>query len=97
MKVTDFICWTQFGLDAFVAYDEENKLLKLTKDVSKAERRTRLQCMNNLRQEHRSSALYRALVKLLFKDKYKRYPHLVKVSIPLTNLEQAEQKHFRSH
>jgi superfamily II DNA/RNA helicase len=85
-----------FGLQQFVVYDAENKLLKLPKELAKAEKQIRSSCLNSLGREHRSSDLYKTLTKLFFKDKYKRYDNVIETIISLNAVKNAENQHYKT-
>ena len=86
----------QFGITQFVEYDSENKLLKLSKDLTKAEKQLRSACLNLLRKEHRETFLYNTLTKLFFKDKYKRYDNRIKTTIPIEAIKKTDNQHYKT-
>jgi superfamily II DNA/RNA helicase len=85
----------QFGLQQFVIFDTENKLLKLTKEVTKQEKQQRSSCLNSLGKDHRDSGLYKILTKLFFKDKYKRYNNRIETTITIDKVKQSENQHYK--
>lgn len=85
----------KFGLNPFVKYDAENKLLKLTKELNRKEKQLRSSSLNLLAKEHKESGLYKTLYKLFFKDKYKRYENKIEAHISLDLIKQAENQHYK--
>lgn len=85
----------KFGLQKFIEYDSTEKILKLPKELNKAEKLLRSNGLNSLGREHRESALYKALTKLFFKDKYKRHENIIETTIPTISLIKAENQHYR--
>jgi superfamily II DNA/RNA helicase len=85
----------QFGLQPFVIFDSENKLLKQTKELTKQEKQQRSSCLNSLGEDHRDSGLYKTLTKLFFKDKYKRYDNRIETIITIDNVKQSENQHYK--
>jgi superfamily II DNA/RNA helicase len=84
-----------FGLQQFVTYDAENKLLKQPKDFKKEEKEVRSRCLNSLGEDHRNSELYKTIAKLFFKDKYKRYNNTIETVVFIEDLKQKENKHYK--
>ncbi len=86
----------EFGLSSFVEYDEKNKLLKMSKDITKEQKQDRSNCLNRLGKEtSRDSALYKTLTKLFFKDKYRRYNNIIDTTIPVNKINQSENQHYK--
>lgn len=85
----------QFGLQPFVVFDSENKLLKQTKELTKHEKQQRNSCLNSLGKDHRDSGLYKTLTKLFFKDKYKRYDNRIETTIAIEEIKQSENQHYK--
>lgn len=85
----------QFGLQQFVVFDSENKLLKQTKEFTKQEKQQRSCCLNSLGKDHRDSGLYKILTKLFFKDKYKRYDNRIETTITIDEVRQSENQHYK--
>ncbi|MDR1985293.1 MAG: hypothetical protein LBQ28_10830 [Prevotellaceae bacterium] len=85
-----------FGLQQFVVYDAENKLLKLPKEFTKTEKQVRSSCLNSLGKEHKNSDLYKTLAKLFFKDKYKRYDNMIETVISLNTIKDAKNQHHKT-
>lgn len=86
---------SDFGLQQFVVYDAENKLLKQPKDFKKEEKQIRSSCLNSLGKDHRNSDLYKTLTKLFFKDKYKRYDNKIEATISIHDIKCAENQHYK--
>ncbi|MCL2073120.1 MAG: DEAD/DEAH box helicase [Marinilabiliaceae bacterium] len=86
---------SNFGLQQFAVYDSENKLLKL-KDLKNGEKLIRNSCLNSLGREHSKSDLFKTLIKLFFKDKYKRYNNVIETVISLDTIKQSENQHFET-
>jgi len=86
----------RFGLQQFVEYDKENKLLKFTKEFSKEQKKDRSSCLNEFGKEYgRDSALYKTLTKLFFKDKYKRFDNKIETTILIEEIKQIENQHYK--
>ncbi|MDN5296547.1 MAG: hypothetical protein PWQ71_653 [Bacteroidota bacterium] len=85
----------QFGLQPFVVFDSENKLLKQTKELTKQEKQQRSSCLNSLGKDHRDSGLYKTLTKLFFKDKYKRYDNRIETTIAIDEIKQSENQYYK--
>lgn len=85
----------QFGLQPFVVFDSENKLLKQTKELTKQEKQQRSICLNSLGKDHRDSGLYKTLTKLFFKDKYKRYDNRIETTIAIDEIKQSENQYYK--
>ena len=87
----------EFGLSQYVEYDNENKLLKISKDLTtKEQKQSRIDCLNNFGKEtSRDSALYKTLTKLFFKDKYKRYTNKIETTVSIDTIKQAENQHYK--
>jgi len=85
----------QFGLQAFVFFDSEKKILKQTKELTKQEKQRRSSCLNTLGKDHRDSGLYKTLAKLFFKDKYKRYDNRIETAINIDDIKNAENQHYK--
>ncbi|MCL2760182.1 MAG: hypothetical protein FWD70_00845, partial [Desulfuromonadales bacterium] len=85
----------EFGLQQFVEYDTENKLLTLPKELSKEQKQQRSSCFNSFGKDHRNSGLYNILKKLFFKDKYKRYDNKIEAIISISKIKQAENQHYK--
>jgi superfamily II DNA/RNA helicase len=85
----------QFGLQPFVVFDSENKLLKQTKELTKQEKQQRDSCLNSLGKDHRDSGLYKTLKKLFFKDKYKRYDNRIETTIAIDEIKQSENQYYK--
>ncbi|WP_294141028.1 helicase-related protein [uncultured Sanguibacteroides sp.] len=86
---------SRFGLDKFVDYDCDRKLLRLSKELTKSEKKARTECQYQLWEEHRNSQLYKTLSKLFFKDKYKRINNELTFKIPLEYILKAENRHYK--
>lgn len=86
---------SDFGLQQFVVYDAENKLLKQLKDFKKDEKQIRSSCLNSLGKDHRNSDLYKTLTKLFFKDKYKRYDNKIEATVFIHDIKHAENQHYK--
>jgi len=84
----------EFGLDRYVEYNAENKLLKLTHKAEK-EKQLRNDCLKSLYKDHRNSALYKNLYKLFFKDKYRRFSNRIKTLISINQIKNAENQHLK--
>lgn len=85
----------QFGLQQFVVFDSENKLLKQTKELTKEEKQLRSGCINSLREDHKESGLYKTLIKLFFKDKYKRYDNRIETIVTIEEIKKSENQHYK--
>lgn len=85
----------QFGLQPFVVFDSENKLLKQTKELTKQEKQQRSSCLNSLGKDHRDSGLYKTLTKLFFKDKYKRYDNRIETTIAIDEIKRSENQYYK--
>ncbi|OAV75771.1 hypothetical protein Barb7_00588 [Bacteroidales bacterium Barb7] len=85
----------QFDLNQFVEYDAENKLLKLTKELEKAEKQIRDSYLESLGKDHRDSGLYNTLTKLFFKDKYKRFDNRIEATISTDTIKQSDNHHYK--
>ncbi|MDR2512167.1 MAG: hypothetical protein LBC89_06930 [Bacteroidales bacterium] len=85
----------KFELQRFVVYDAENKLLKLTKELSKEEKQIRNSCLSSLGKDHRDSGLYKSLTKLFFKDKYKRNDNKIETTVFIEPIQQSDNKHYK--
>ncbi|MDR0972042.1 MAG: hypothetical protein LBM25_06640 [Bacteroidales bacterium] len=85
----------QFKLNHFVSFDNDNKLLKQTKELSKEEKQQRNICLKNLGEEHYNNVLYKTLTKLFFKDKYKRYDNRIETIIAIDDIKKSENKHYK--
>lgn len=84
-----------FGLNEFAYYDEENKLLKIAKDVSKEDRIIRNDRQKAMSKDHRNSDLFKTITKLFFKDKYKRYHNDIKFIVSISDVLNAENNHLK--
>lgn len=85
----------EFGLQQFVIYDVENKLLKQPRDFKREEKQVRSSCLNSLGRDHRNSDLYKTLTKLFFKDKYKRYDNVIETVILVDTIKCAENQYYK--
>ena len=85
----------QFGLQQFVEYDVENKLLKTPKDLTKGQKQIRNSCLSEFGRDYRESGLYKTLTKLFFKDKYKRFDNKIETIISLDKIQQEENQHYK--
>jgi hypothetical protein len=85
----------QFGLQQFVVYDTDNKLLKQTKELTKEEKQHRSSCLNSLIKCLQDSGLHKILGKLFFKDKYKRFDNRIETAISIDTIKQAENQHYK--
>ena len=86
----------QFGLQQFVEYDTEKKLLKILKDLTKEQKQYRIDSLSTLGKEaSRDSALYKTLTKLFFKDKYKRCDNKIEIAVSIDAIKQAENQHYK--
>ncbi len=85
----------QFGLQQFVVFDREKRILKQTKDLTKQEKQQRSACLNSLGQDYRDTGLYKTLTKLFFKDKYKRYDNKIAATISIDEIYESENQHFK--
>ncbi|MDR0754607.1 MAG: hypothetical protein LBF04_04380, partial [Prevotellaceae bacterium] len=86
----------EFGLQQFVEYDAGNKLLKLPKELTKEQKQLRNNYLSNLgKGTNWDSELYKTLVKLFFKDKYKRYDNQIETTIAINDIKQSENQHYR--
>ena len=92
----------QFGLSNFITYDAENKTLsqtqtlQRTKDGKMTPEYIHFQdCLKSLRQNtDKDFALYKAISKLFFKDKYKRFDNTITLDINVSDIEAAPNKHL---
>lgn len=85
----------EFGLQQFVMYDVENKLLKQPRDFKREEKQVRSSCLNSLGRDHRNSDLYKTLTKLFFKDKYKRYDNVIETVILVDTIKCTENQYYK--
>ena len=86
----------QFGLQQLVEYDAENNLLKFSKEIkTDTDKQLRDSCLKSLGKDHRDSGLFKALTKLFFKDKYKRYDNNIETTIPIEVIKEAENQHYK--
>lgn len=85
----------EFGLQQFVIYDVENKLLKQPRDFKREEKQVRSSCLNSLGRDHRNSDLYKTLTKLFFKDKYKRYDNVIETVILVDTIKCTENQYYK--
>lgn len=85
----------QFGLNKFVEFDVENKLLRLTKELTKEEKQIRNSYLSLLKKEHQDSGLFKTLYKLFFKDKYKRYDNKIETTISIQDIKYSDNQHYR--
>jgi len=85
----------QYGLQKFVEFDAENKLLKPTKELSKEEKIIRNSCLSSLGKEYKDTGLFKTLTKLFFKDKYKRYDNKIETTISIQDIKYSDNQHYR--
>jgi hypothetical protein len=85
----------QYGLQKFVEFDPENKLLKPTKELSKEEKIIRNSCLSSLGKEYKDTGLFKTLTKLFFKDKYKRYDNKIETTIAIDEIKQSENQYYK--
>ncbi|MFW5983092.1 MAG: helicase-related protein [bacterium] len=98
---SDLQLLNKYGLDQFVSYNEENKTLVQTKEVKRtvsgqitSDYQQRKFALDSMRKDHRNSGLYKHLIKLFFKDKYKRINNEIPLSIGIDNLLNADDNHL---
>jgi hypothetical protein len=77
---------SQYGLSPYVIYDKDNKLLKLPKEPTREEKRLRLANQLQMRPDHGNSGLYKAISKLFFKDKYKRFDNKITAQVSIQDI-----------
>lgn len=91
-----------YGLNSFVTYDSENKLLyqpqktQRTKDGKLSTEYLILQdCLKSLRQNtSKDLGLYKYISKLFFKDKYKRFNNEVEIEINIDEIKETTNNHL---
>lgn len=86
---------SQFGLDKYVDYDIETKLLKQSKELATEEKKARSACQYKMAEEHRNSGLYKTISKLFFKDKYKRVDNKIKVCVYVKDVQNSPNGHYK--
>lgn len=84
-----------FGLEKFVEYDFKTKLLKQSKELTSEEKKLRSACQYKMAEEHRNSGLYKTISKLFFKDKYKRVDNKISFCIPVKDVLNAPNNHYK--
>ena len=84
-----------YGLKQFVVYDEENKLLKLPRELQKEDKQIRSSCLKSLGTDHRNSNLYNSLTKLFFKDKYRRYDNKIDLVVLINKIKNTENQYCK--
>jgi hypothetical protein len=84
---------SQFGFDQFVTFDGATKTLRQSHEIKRKEKGQptadylALQSAFKLMSEdHRNSAIFKHLTKLLFKDKYKRFKNEIQVAVKISDL-----------
>lgn len=86
---------SQFGLDKYVTFDKENKTLKLSKELTKEEKKIRSSCQYEMAKEHKNSGLYKTMTKLFFKDKYKRFDYTLSFLVPVDQVLNSTNNHYK--
>ncbi|MCX6252406.1 MAG: helicase-related protein [Bacteroidetes bacterium] len=86
---------SDFGLDKYLDFDEEKKILSLSNELSKEAKKVRNGHQYEMAKDHRNSGLYKAITKLFFKDKYKRLDNQLEIIIPINQIKESENKHFK--
>ena len=98
---SDMALLNKYGLDQIVAYNDETKTLVQTQEVKRTvsgqitgEYLKRKSALDSMRENHRDSGLYKNLIKLFFKDKYKRFNNEIYLSINIQDIINAKHNHL---
>ena len=84
------------GLSQYVEYDEKNKIIGLTKDLTKDRKKVCYDSLKVLGDTYgRDSLLYKTLYKLFFKDKYKRYDNKINTTISVDTINLSKGQHYK--
>lgn len=84
------------GLSQYVEYDEKNKIIGLTKDLTKDRKKVCYDSLKVLGDTYgRDSLLYKTLYKLFYKDKYKRYDNKINTTISVDTINLSKGQHYK--